>query len=105
MIPVRLGAFGATSSMRKIDLSISLEIILFPQPNCRPELCKLKGKDVIALFIEEGSLPPYGLDAAKPRFYIRRGATTFPATQAEIRAFVRKTDSRIDEYPFGHIEL
>lgn len=65
-----------------------------PQPNLRVETCNLNGKRVIAIFIEEGDSPPYGLDAAKPRFYVRRGATTFPANQAEIRAFAKKFDSQ-----------
>lgn len=59
--------------------------VVVPQPNIRIRNCKLRGKNVIALFVEEGGSPPYGLDPTKPRFYVRRGSTTFPATQAEIR--------------------
>lgn len=71
-----------------------------PRPNLRVESCNLNGKQIIAVFVEEGELPPYGLDAAKPRFYIRRGATTFPANQTEIRAFVKKFDSVAEDYSF-----
>lgn len=75
-----------------------------PQPNLRIENCKLGGKQIIAAFIGEGNMPPYGIDAAKPRFYVRRGATTFPANQAEVRALAKKGESvyRIQiPYPFG----
>ena len=71
-----------------------------PRPNLRVESCNLSGKQIIAVFVEEGELPPYGLDAANPRFYIRRGATTFPANQTEIRAFVKKFDSAAEDYSF-----
>lgn len=71
-----------------------------PRPNLRIVNCRFKGKQVIALFIEEGDSPPYGLDAARPTFYIRRGSTTFPANQAEIRIFARKSDSQPYDYPF-----
>lgn len=69
-----------------------------PQPNMRIANCQLNAKRVLALFVDEGDLPPYGLDPAKPRFYVRRGATTFPATQAEVRAFAKKFDSSSDNY-------
>ena len=76
-----------------------------PRPSLRVENCKLNGKQIIAVFVDEGDSPPYGLDAAKPRFYIRRGATTFPANQAEIRGFAKKFDGGSQAYsvdPFGH---
>ena len=38
-----------------------------PQPNLRIENCQLNGKRVLALFVDEGDLPPYGLDPAKPK--------------------------------------
>lgn len=72
-----------------------------PQPSSRITSCKIKGRQVIALFIKEGDSPPYGLYPDKPMFYIRRGATTFPANQTEIRGFARKNESRLESYPFG----
>jgi Schlafen, AlbA_2 len=72
-----------------------------PQPAFRITSCKIKGKQVIALFVEEGDSPPYGLYPDKPAYYIRRGATTFPANQAEVRAFALKNESRLTNYPFG----
>lgn len=74
-----------------------------PRPNIRVETCRLTGKQIIAVFVEEGELPPYGLDAAKPRFYVRRGATTFPANQVEVRAFAKKFDSPSDNYSLDRL--
>lgn len=72
-----------------------------PQPSLRITSCKIKGRQVIALFVDEGDSPPYGLYPDKPVFYVRRGATTFPANQADIRAFARKNEPRYESYPYG----
>jgi hypothetical protein len=74
--------------------------VVVPQPSLRITSCRIKGKQVIAVFVEEGDSPPYGLYPDKPVFYIRRGATTFPANQAEVRAFARKNESQLETYPF-----
>lgn len=71
-----------------------------PQPAMRITNCKVKGKQVIALFVEEGDSAPYGLYPDKPAYYIRRGATTYPANQAEVRAFARKNQTPPESYPF-----
>jgi hypothetical protein len=71
-----------------------------PQPALRITSCKVKGKQVIALFVEEGDSAPYGLYPDKPTYYIRRGATTYPANQAEVRAFARKNQAPPESYPF-----
>ena len=69
--------------------------VVVPHPRFRIEGCKIRGRQVLALFIEEGDSPPYGLDALKPRFFIRRGSTTRHADQAEVRVLAQKgqTDS------------
>lgn len=72
-----------------------------PQPALRITNCKVNGKQVIALFVEEGDSAPYGLYPDKPAYFIRRGATTFPANQAEVRAFALKNEARHTNYPFG----
>ena len=70
-----------------------------PQPNIHIQNCKFNGKHLIAIYVEEGDSPPYGLDAAKPTFYVRRGATTFQATQHEIRTLAKKHNQQdIDQY-------
>lgn len=44
---------------------------------------------VIALTVTAGALPPYGVEPSNPRYYIRRGATTFPASADQVRALAR----------------
>lgn len=44
---------------------------------------------VIALTVAAGALPPYGVEPSNPRYYIRRGATTFPASADQVRALAR----------------
>ncbi len=44
---------------------------------------------VLVLQVEQGDSPPYGVDRAKPLRYVRRGATTFPASSDQIRALAR----------------
>jgi hypothetical protein len=73
-----------------------------PRPSSRITSCKLKGKQVIALFVEEGDSPPYGLYPDRPVYFVRRGATTFPANQAEVRALARKHLQRYETRPFGY---
>jgi predicted HTH transcriptional regulator len=44
---------------------------------------------VVALSVDAGATPPYGVEPAHPRYYIRRGATTFDATADQVRALAR----------------
>jgi hypothetical protein len=43
------------------------------------------------VFVERGNSPPYGINPEKPEFYVRRGATTFPAKQEEIVALAQSS--------------
>lgn len=44
---------------------------------------------VLVLTVDQGGEPPYGVTPANPRYYIRRGATTFPASSDQVRALAR----------------
>ena len=44
---------------------------------------------VIVLTVESGGEPPYGVSPANPQYYVRRGATTFPASADQVRALAR----------------
>lgn len=55
-----------------------------PEPQIRIEQSDLNGKNVVAIYVDKGIFPPYGIYPAKPEFYVRRGATTFPARHEEI---------------------
>lgn len=89
----------------KVRIINMIRDTVVPQPTMRITSCRLKGKQVIALFVEEGDSPPYGLYPDKPVYYIRRGATTFPATQAEVRAFALKNASPPANYLTGPYRL
>jgi hypothetical protein len=62
-----------------------------PEPQIRFENCDIDGRQVIAVFVERGNSPPYGINPEKPEFYVRRGATTFPAKQEEIVALAQSS--------------
>jgi len=43
----------------------------------------------LTYFLNKGQFLPYELNPTKPAYYVRRGATTFPARQEEARALAR----------------
>jgi hypothetical protein len=49
--------------------------------------------DVVAIIVRKGALPPYGAGLSQNSFiyYLRRGATTFAATQDQVRALALST--------------
>jgi hypothetical protein len=61
-----------------------------PDPEIRIEHCDMDGKGtyVIAIFVDKGVSPLYGLHHDKPEIYVRRQATTFRARPDEIAALV-----------------
>lgn len=44
---------------------------------------------VLVLTVDQGGQPPYGVNPAHPRYYIRRGATMFEASSDQVRALAR----------------
>jgi hypothetical protein len=63
-----------------------------PLPPFKVETYPIDAKQdrlIVVLAIGQGPLPPYGFDPAKPVYYVRRGATTFPASSDQIRALAR----------------
>jgi hypothetical protein len=62
---------------------------VIPEPHIRFEHAIFDTKTVVAVYIEKGGSPPYGINPEKPEFYVRRGASTFPAKQEEIVALAR----------------
>jgi hypothetical protein len=55
------------------------------------ELTDLEGKQVLLVRIDAGAEPPYGVGTTERRvdYYVRRSATSFPATPADVRASVQ----------------
>ncbi|MDG7001015.1 MAG: ATP-binding protein [Nitrososphaerota archaeon] len=52
---------------------------------------KMDSKNIIFISVCRGSSPPYGIKPDKPEYYVRRGATTFPATPEQVRNIVKKS--------------
>lgn len=68
--------------------------VVYPDPPIRIEHCDTdntdgRGRQVIAIFVDQGMSPLYGLHHDKPEVYVRRQATTFRARTEEIVAFVQ----------------
>ncbi len=62
-----------------------------PTPEFEAQPVTLDGKSLLVLSIRGGQNTPYGLQLGLDRsveYFVRRGASTFPATQAEVRASV-----------------
>jgi hypothetical protein len=74
----------------KDRVSTMIHNILVPQPQFRIESCRVRNKQVIALFVNNGDSPPYGVYPSNPKYCVRRGATTQPATQEEIRRLAQR---------------
>jgi len=62
------------------------------------------GRAVLHVEVQEGASPPYGVVPANPSYYIRRGATTFPASADHVRTVARARPP-IRGTPFGFAGL
>jgi hypothetical protein len=48
------------------------------------------GKWVLCVKVEKGTSPPYGIEVGDPHYYVRRGASTFPASTDELRHLAKQ---------------
>lgn len=67
--------------------------LVVPTPHFEVHIAQISGRTVVVLDVAPGTDKPYGIQfGGKPvEFYVRRGASTFPATQAEVRAAALST--------------
>jgi predicted HTH transcriptional regulator len=70
-------------------LTDMIRTVLVPQPTFKILSADVEGKLVMSLTVESGNNPPYGIHPEKPEYYVRRGATTFPARQDEVRSLAQ----------------
>ena len=81
-----------------------------PLPDFSIEAVQIEGDApmvVIVLTVASGSEPPYGVPPANPQYYVRRGATTFPASADQVRALARSrppADQGVGS-PYGPLHL
>jgi hypothetical protein len=83
-----------TTDTRKARDTVTqfLTSTLTPLPQFSFEAIQVGGDPmgvVLVLIVKPGTEPPYGVDPAHPRYYIRRGATTFEASADQVRALAR----------------
>jgi hypothetical protein len=77
-----------------------------PLPRFSPGLIEFGGERsgvVLVLTVESGSDPPYGVNPAHPKYYVRRGATTPEALADQVRTLARSRPPADQAYgsPFG----
>jgi conjugative relaxase-like TrwC/TraI family protein len=71
-----------------------------PLPNYSLELYDVEGRPervVLGLQVQSGPEPPYGVKPGNPTYYVRRGATTFPASSQEVRYLARSRPETAQE--------
>ena len=52
------------------------------------DMGQITNVNIIVIRVDFGSAPPYGIKPGKPEYYVRYGATTFPAGPEQIRSIV-----------------
>lgn len=62
---------------------------------------EIDGHSIMVVTVSQGANPPYGVEPANPRYYVRRGGTTFPATAEAVRQLARSRPPMEQEPPFG----
>lgn len=75
--------------------------IVTPRPQVEVRAYEADGHLVIGLHVGPGIEPLYGVDPANPRYYVRRGASTFPARPDDVAAAVRsRTPAQVPTSPY-----
>jgi predicted HTH transcriptional regulator len=83
------GLTGDSNSLRD-QLVNFVRAAVIPMPQVTVTPYTIDGKLILALDVEQGQSPPYGLISSpdareKPEFYVRRGASTYPAQPSDLR--------------------
>jgi len=66
---------------------------VYPVPSFRIECQERDGKLLALLKVDSGAEKPYAMFRSPPQFYVRHGATSYPATREEILAMAAREDS------------
>jgi Putative DNA-binding domain len=77
---------------RAVDrLTLLIRDWVKPLVEFHPTVAEVDGRPVVLVRVEPGVDTPYGVGTSERRvdYFVRRGGTTFPATPADVRAFVR----------------
>jgi hypothetical protein len=90
---------GGEYTRRSVDrLTNLIRDWVRPLPDFEAEMVEVAGGGVIAVNVASGNEAPYGIGTNDRdiRYFVRRAGTTFPATPADVRAFVHARLSAAD---------
>jgi hypothetical protein len=79
----------STNQVAQDAITNFIRSLVTPLPNFSVRCISLddgSGQGVIVVRVEAGDTPPYGVGPENPQYYVRRGATTFPASADMVRA-------------------
>lgn len=94
---------GEHYSRRSVDrLTSMISDWVRPLPDFECEMVEIAGCGVIAINVAPGSSAPYGVGTSERNiaYYVRRAGNTFPATPADVRAFVQ---ARVPATPASYL--
>jgi hypothetical protein len=74
------------------------------EPPFHLESHELEGMHILTVQVWRGAVPPFGVHPYKPLYYVRRGATTFPARQEEVRALAQAGQLPSTPLTYGNME-
>lgn len=66
-----------------------LKDIITPLADFDVQTHDIDGRTVMVIEVSQGATPPFGVDHRNPRYFVRRGATTFPASAEAVRQLAR----------------
>lgn len=74
-----------------------------PMPVCHCAITVVDGKSVLVVEVEgnSGTIHALTVEREKPEFYVRRGATTFPARSEELQSILRTDQTRTTPNQIG----
>jgi hypothetical protein len=111
MDPDELTVTGLDGEPRKLrdQLYDLVNRIVIPPPEVTVDCHEVGGQTILILGVSPGTAPPYGIavdkgSRDKPEFYVRRGASTYPAQPAVLRQAARSRpapDPVSQRTPFG----
>lgn len=78
------------------DLMQMIRNNVFPDPFAQIDVVQVDHRRIVAIYVAKGAKPPYGLHPTNTQYYVRRGATTFPARPEELRAIVLASQEQVN---------
>ena len=90
---VGLGDVEANKERDRIGQLIRSRVL--PTPEFEIAVHQVEGKDLLVLTVDAGANPPYGVitdlsSRDRPQFYVRRGASTYPANPADLNQIFQR---------------